>query len=307
MAARGFITEGLPALQASGDPYQLAHGMGTLGLIELADGNLAAARAALEQGLGLVRMLRDTRSVALIAATTADVARCQNDYVRAAELYSESMALYYELGNHSEIPAILHNQGYVALGTHDYAAARDLFAESLRRQYTAGNSAGVAEGLNALAALAVAQGQLERAARLLGAAETVSASNPAPIWPAERFELDQHTMALRAGLPALLRARLWHEGQAFTPENAVAYALASGGPGSALKPSSRSGSLTAREREVATLIAQGATNRGIAEALVISERTVERHVANIFAKLDFGSRTQIAAFAVEEGLLHRGA
>jgi DNA-binding NarL/FixJ family response regulator len=38
---------------------------------------------------------------------------------------------------------------------------------------------------------------------------------------------------------------------------------------------------------------------------VISERTVERHVANIFAKLDFGSRTQIAAFAVEEGLLHR--
>ena len=75
----------------------------------------------------------------------------------------------------------------------------------------------------------------------------------------------------------------------------------------AQKPPSRMRSLTEREREVAALIAQGATNRAIAEALIISERTVERHVANIFAKLDFGSRTQIAALAAEAGLAHRDA
>ena len=92
---------------------------------------MAAARTSLEHGLTLVRTLRDTRSVALIAATTADVARCQGDYDRAGELYGESLALYHELGNRAEIPAILHNQGYVALGTHDYVAARDLLAESL--------------------------------------------------------------------------------------------------------------------------------------------------------------------------------
>jgi DNA-binding NarL/FixJ family response regulator len=73
------------------------------------------------------------------------------------------------------------------------------------------------------------------------------------------------------------------------------------------RPPTRIGSLTEREREVAALIAQGATNRAIAEALIISERTVERHVANIFAKLDLGSRTQIAVLAVEEGLTHRDA
>jgi hypothetical protein len=50
------------------------------------------------------------------------------------------------------------------------------------------------------------------------------------------------------------------------------------------------------------LIAQGATNSAVAETLVISERTVERHVANIFAKLDLRSRAQIAVFAVETGL-----
>jgi predicted ATPase/DNA-binding CsgD family transcriptional regulator/DNA-binding XRE family transcriptional regulator len=307
VAARGFMTEALPALQSSGDPYLLAHGMGTLGLVDLADGDLAAARVSLEHGLALVRTLRDTRSVALLTATTADVARCQGDYARAAELYSESLALYHKLGNRAEIPAILHNQGYVALGTHDEVAARDLFAESLRRQHAAGNSAGIAEGLGGLAALATTQGRLERAARLFGAAETIRASNPAPIWPAERFEIDRHTELLRARLPAPIRTQLWHAGQAFSIEKAIAYALADEGPSTPPKLPSRIGSLTEREREVTALIAQGATNRAIAEALIISERTVERHVANIFAKLDFGSRTQIAALAVEEGLTHRGA
>jgi predicted ATPase/DNA-binding CsgD family transcriptional regulator len=306
-AARGCVTEALPALHASGDPYLIAHGLMTLGLIDLADGDMEAARESGEHGLAVIRTLRDTRSVALIAATTADVARCQGDYVRAAELYSESLALYHELGNRAEIPAILHNQGYVALGTYDYVAARDMFAESLRRQHTAGNTAGIAEGLNGLAALATAQGRLERAARLFGAAETIGASNPAPIWPAERFEIERHTLELRARLPAPICAQLWHEGQAFSVEKAIAYALADEGRAVAQKPPSRIGSLTEREREVAALITRGATNRAIAEALVISERTVERHVANIFAKLDFGSRTQIAALAVEAGLTHRGA
>ncbi|MGE5327273.1 MAG: helix-turn-helix transcriptional regulator, partial [Deltaproteobacteria bacterium] len=62
------------------------------------------------------------------------------------------------------------------------------------------------------------------------------------------------------------------------------------------------GGLTSREREIATLIARGKSNREIADELVISENTAERHVANILAKLGFDSRTQIAVWAVEKGL-----
>ena len=62
------------------------------------------------------------------------------------------------------------------------------------------------------------------------------------------------------------------------------------------------GGLTAREREIAALIAQAKSNREIADELVISEKTTERHIANILKKLDFGSRTQIAVWAVEKGL-----
>ncbi len=62
------------------------------------------------------------------------------------------------------------------------------------------------------------------------------------------------------------------------------------------------GGLTARERQIAVLIARGKSNREIADELVISEKTAERHVANILLKLKFNSRTQIGVWATEKKL-----
>jgi len=62
------------------------------------------------------------------------------------------------------------------------------------------------------------------------------------------------------------------------------------------------GQLTGREREVLALVATGMTNRAIASELVISERTVARHLANIFTKLGVSSRAAATAFAYEQGL-----
>lgn len=64
--------------------------------------------------------------------------------------------------------------------------------------------------------------------------------------------------------------------------------------------------LTEREREIAARIARGQSNREMAEARVISERTVETHIGNILSKLGFNARTQIAAWAVEKGLMKTG-
>jgi DNA-binding NarL/FixJ family response regulator len=60
----------------------------------------------------------------------------------------------------------------------------------------------------------------------------------------------------------------------------------------------RGGSLTEREREVLALIADGRSNREIARALVLSEKTVKTHVSNILMKLDLADRTQAALWAV---------
>lgn len=66
------------------------------------------------------------------------------------------------------------------------------------------------------------------------------------------------------------------------------------------RPARTPSDLTRRESEVAVLIADGLSNRAIAERLVLSDRTVEHHVAAIFGKLGFRSRAQLAAFISRE-------
>jgi predicted ATPase/DNA-binding NarL/FixJ family response regulator len=91
-------------------------------------------------------------------------------------------------------------------------------------------------------------------------------------------------------------------------EHFLRTALASIPQGKSLSPQaitrSMYGGLSAREREVTRLIAQGTTNREIASRLVVSERTAEAHVSSILGKLGFTSRTQIVAWAIEKELHH---
>ncbi len=93
---------------------------------------------------------------------------------------------------------------------------------------------------------------------------------------------------------AALRERFEHQALAYLPKEKLTSRRRI--------EAARFGGLTEREREVAALIAQGQSNRQIADQLVISERTVESHVANILLKLEFVSRTQVAAWVVEVGL-----
>jgi len=63
--------------------------------------------------------------------------------------------------------------------------------------------------------------------------------------------------------------------------------------------------LTDRELEVLRHIAGGATNKGIAQSLDVTEATVKTHVSNLLSKLGLKSRTQAALFALREGLVRR--
>jgi DNA-binding NarL/FixJ family response regulator len=63
-------------------------------------------------------------------------------------------------------------------------------------------------------------------------------------------------------------------------------------------------SLTDREREVLTLIADGLTNKQIGEQLDISPKTVARHRDNITKKLNLSSRAELTRYAIQKGLIH---
>ena len=115
-------------------------------------------------------------------------------------------------------------------------------------------------------------------------------------------EASQALMAARAGIEALAQTI----DDAGLREQFVQRALAALPKAKPISPrraaAAQYGGLTERERDVAALIAQGKSNREIADSLVVSERTVETHVGNILSKLGFTSRTQIAAWVVEVGL-----
>ncbi|WP_329248081.1 response regulator transcription factor [Actinoallomurus sp. NBC_01490] len=99
---------------------------------------------------------------------------------------------------------------------------------------------------------------------------------------------------------ALVQAiRAVHDGHVlFAPEAADAMLAPDQGGKAAV-------ALTEREREVLTQIARGRSNREIARALVVSEKTVKTHVSNILMKLGLQDRTQAALYAVRHGLAER--
>lgn len=105
--------------------------------------------------------------------------------------------------------------------------------------------------------------------------------------------------------PAALAAavRSVHAGHVLLePEVATALLDSGGGSGGGAEAGPQAPPLTAREREVLVLIAQGRSNREIARALVLAEKTVKTHVSNILMKLGVADRTQAALWAVRHGV-----
>ncbi|MFD7291428.1 response regulator [Streptomyces sp. NPDC059863] len=136
-------------------------------------------------------------------------------------------------------------------------------------------------------------------------------ANPARVLIVTSFT-EQRTVvpALRAGASgyvykdidpeALAGAiRSVHAGHVLLQPEVAGALLAQDEPGSG---QGRGTSLTEREREVLSLIADGRSNREIARALVLSEKTVKTHVSNILMKLDLSDRTQAALWAVRHGV-----
>jgi non-specific serine/threonine protein kinase len=161
----------------------------------------------------------------------------------------------------------------------------------------------VIQELLALAGSLGALGDPLRAAHVFGAAHAFLERSGTLIDPSDQPEHDRNMAFVRAQLGEAAFDAAWAEGQAMTFDQAVAYAqTAFDSAGLAAPPPQPAGDfrsasdLTRRERDVALRVAEGKSNRAIAEELVITERTVEGHVSNILAKRGFRARAQIAAW-----------
>jgi DNA-binding NarL/FixJ family response regulator len=147
------------------------------------------------------------------------------------------------------------------------------------------------------------------ATRRIRAAGTTGAGTPAcRVLVLTSFVGDQHVVpAVRAGASGYLLKDATPEAVAAAIRTVAAGGLVLG-PRAApavldqVNPPPGIAELTAREREVLELIADGLPNRAIAEALFVSEKTVKTHVSSVLAKLRVDDRTQAAVFAIRHGL-----
>ena len=169
-------------------------------------------------------------------------------------------------------------------------------------------------GLAGLSWVAAARGDPQRAARLGGsAARVVSAEAPITrIWwgfverwlePARRAVTEGHGAAAWEAGRALPLAVAVEEALALADETETDASAAVPAPSPAAPRAGAPAGLSAREREVAVLVARGRTNPQIARELVIAPRTASRHVENVMAKLGVHSRAEIGAWAARQDLM----
>jgi len=265
---------------------------------------LREAEEAARTGVRIMREMDHPWGVALGRTMQGRLAWSRGDPGGARRRFEEALRTLREIGARPAIVRCLLGAGRCALEQGDPEAARRMLAESLRLGTAAGLRLTVARGLESFADLRLREGDARTAVLLAAAATALRAAIDAPTRPggdaAARLEGVVEQARQRLGRRTV--ARLWDEGAAMSVEEAVARALTA--PEDAAEsrepaPAAPPGMLTPRELEIAQMIARGLSNRGIAAELVISPATVARHVTNILTKLGFGSRAQIAAWAVD--------
>ncbi len=180
----------------------------------------------------------------------------------------------------------------------DTASAEALVLEALATKRQVGDRPGTPLCLDTLALTAADDGRAARAATLLGAAEATWRSIPATPPQPLGLRRDACSAKVRQALGESAFQAAYQRGTGLDPVQAVAFALGEVPPvPRATRAVSRPADLTARQEEVASLVAGGLSNREIAASLVISARTAETHVQHIMDKLGFTSRAQIGVWA----------
>ena len=209
----------------------------------------------------------------------------------------DAIALSEELGEIWERASLLRTVAFLSLGRGQLVEAEEFARRSLKLKGELGDLVGLASGLEALASIAIARGSSARAATILGGAEAMWRSIPAPILEPFRADHDRADADARAALGPTAFDTAYGAGLAMTRDEIVDYALEVGPPVGQVAvraPEPSEGPLSRRELDVAELVAEGATNAQVAGRLFISERTVESHMASIFNKLGVDSRLQVA-------------
>lgn len=264
---QGRAAEMLAALGDVRDAESLPIFWATVGLLHLEAGDEHAARARLDQLRSVLTALEPDGRWLPTVVDTAELAVACDDAETASRCYDALLpyAGYFVAGGSGSVRcdgSVSRALGLAAAATGRAADAERHLLDAVAAEDRAGALPYRTLSELHLAELLVARGH--SAERAAGHAERAAAT-------ARRIGMPQALARADATLVAITRNLRERTG------------------------------LTPREREVAELLAEGRSNRDIATQLVLSERTVETHVANVLAKLGLSGRAQVAAWVVRHG------
>ncbi|RYE39137.1 MAG: LuxR family transcriptional regulator [Hyphomicrobiales bacterium] len=280
------------------DPALSAHVTQWRGLHDFVTGAIASAITRYERSIELHTDRADTASVLTCLFQLAIAQAYHSDLDEALHTCRRAIEMSERFGEQWNRTYALWITGLCHWHRGEPEAARHAALQALQLEKDFKDSICTALTIELLSWVAASASGFETAAALAGAASAVWAGLGTDV---EAFGPDLHRDSIQA-LETMEQALgekkvtdLTRRNASMTLDAAVALALggrdpAEGGASAVKSP------LTERENQVAELVAQGLSNRAIAESLVLSPRTVDGHLERILAKLDFASRTQIASW-----------
>lgn len=296
------LNESLELARAIGDRIGEGTTLWTRGRTSLGGRSIAEGHRDMEAAMSILEDAGDAKGVAATSLFIGLAPQFSGQLDVAIGHMARCVARCEELGLTTLRARAMQLLGLARLQAGDVPGGRAALAEGVPVVLESGDRFGITVGLGGLIALAATTGRPRLALRLVGVLEEFAQVNQV-VPPQPLRELSERFLAPIRAKAGATAETLVAEGRRMPLADAVAEAL-SDVPEQPWRTGAGPG-LTRRETEVAALVATGLTNRAIAARLYLSVRTIDVHVDRILTKLGFHTRSQLTAWAHEQGLLRR--
>jgi predicted ATPase/DNA-binding NarL/FixJ family response regulator len=300
---RQLVSEAVRLSEMAGDNRRIARMRNNLGLLASYAGDLGEAATQFKLSLDAMMAADEKNQISIVLANSADTALKRGDYAVAAEIAAQAVDVSQQVGakKYYVIAQLNRAIALFRLGTQD--AAFTVFDQMLPELYEGGIILVLAEGLQIYGQMLVESGRWPQAGIAFGAAHALGKETGANVDVETRAATNRAVALAQQAIGSEEFGRFRDQGESTGIEEVFKLLRLSTIAHGSYEGEQTSSVLSEREREVLRLVAEGLTDREIAEILFLSPRTVATHVARILDKLGVESRTGAATFAIRQGVI----